>query len=165
MKEIVLLNSDLKCLVDDEDFEELSKVNWSLNDTLRSSYAIHWLKGGDKRVYMHRVILNVKKTRAHIDHINGDKLDNRKENLRICKKQSLNQRNQVKQKRKTSSIYKGVCFDKRTNLWTANIKVNGKKIWLRRHNTQELAAKAYDKAARKYFKEYANLNFKNRVSF
>ena len=98
-----------------------------------------------------------------VDHRNGNKLDFQKLNLRSCTK-SQNQHNRRKTKGKTSSRYKGVCFNKVKRKWQASIGLTD--IFGRRASRTlgyfkvgEDAAKAYDTAARYYFREFACLNF------
>jgi len=87
-----------------------------------------------------------------IDHINGDKLDNRRENLRSATR-SQNKMNSGKPKNNTSG-YKGVCWYKRGNKWRAQIGINGKLKHLGYFEDKEEAAKAYKKAAEKYHGEF-----------
>ena len=92
------------------------------------------------------------------DHINGDKNDNRRANLRaVTNKQ--NQQNQGKRMAATAtSKYKGVYFSKDHNAWRSQIRVDGKKIHLGTGKTQEDAAMKYNEAAQKHFGQYARLN-------
>lgn len=103
---------------------------------------------------MHRFITNAPKE-LEVDHINGNRLDNRKENLRICTK-SQNLRNQ--HKTCGSSKYKGVSWRVRANKWESRIYVDGKKLFLGLYSDEEDAAKAYDKAAIQHYKEFAKTN-------
>lgn len=105
---------------------------------------------------MHREIMQTP-MELQTDHINGNKLDNRKENLRICTC-SENQHNKKIYKNNLSG-YKGVYFDKANNCWRALIRINGKKIYLGTFYASKDAAKAYDIAAKKYFGEFAVFNF------
>jgi len=94
-----------------------------------------------------------------VDHINGDSLDCRRANMRICTNVE-NVRNSRKRSDNTSG-YKGVSIDKETRLkkrWRAYINYKGKRMCLGRHMTKEDAAKAYNVAAKKYFGEFARLN-------
>ena len=93
----------------------------------------------------------------HVDHINGNPLDNRKSNLRICTN-AENQRNRGVNKNNTSG-YKGVCWAKQNKKWKARIKHNGKLIHLGYYKDKEEAARAYDKKAKELHGEYAYLNF------
>lgn len=103
---------------------------------------------------LHRFIL---KTNLEVDHINGDTLDNRRCNLRSVTRQQ-NLMNQKKQTRKTTSKYKGVSFNKTNNKWSARITLNRKLMCLGSFKTEEIAAEAYNAAAKRLFGEYAKLN-------
>lgn len=92
-----------------------------------------------------------------VDHINGDTLDNRRSNLRLCTV-SGNNHNRMKSKNNTSG-YKGVSWLKQNQKWRAYIKVNSKDKHLGCYLDKEDAARAYDKAAKEYFGEFARLNF------
>jgi hypothetical protein len=109
---------------------------------------------------MHRLLVEVN-LGQEVDHINGNGLDNRKENLRVCTK-SQNLGNQKKTKLyggvATSSKYKGVSWDKRVQKWVAKIGINGKRVYLGLFEDEEKAAEAYNKAALEYFGEFALLN-------
>lgn len=145
MKEITL-TKNMVAIVDDEDYEKFSKWKWSFSNV---GYAQR--TGG---VYLHRLIAGAKPG-EFVDHINRDKLDNRRSNLRICNKQQ-NQHNQGP--RKGSSSYKGVSIRKDTGKYTACIHHNYKKINLGSFVTEEEAALAYNEAARKYHGEFAFCN-------
>ena len=88
-----------------------------------------------------------------IDHINRDKLDNRKCNLRISDKTG-NNRNVGLQKNNTSGIT-GVGWNRQMNKWIAQITVNYKTIYLGSFNDKEDAIKCRLMAEKKYFGEYA----------
>jgi hypothetical protein len=92
-----------------------------------------------------------------VDHRNLNGLDNRRSNLRLA---THGENNQNKRKRKgASSRYIGVSFEKRIKKWSARIMYKGKAIWLGNFKNEIDAALAYDKAARKYYGEFARLNF------
>ena len=91
-----------------------------------------------------------------IDHINGEKADNRPSNLRLCN-DSQNQMN----KPAWSGGLKGVTLHKKSGKYQAQIKLNGKNMYLGLFSTKLEAAIAYDKAALKHFAEYARINFKS----
>lgn len=93
-----------------------------------------------------------------IDHINGNGLDNRKCNLRICTN-TQNQYNASIRKDNTSG-FRGVCWNRGSNKWQAYMRVNGKQTSLGLFTCLIKAAKTYDEAAKKYHKDFANLNFK-----
>lgn len=160
MKSIPLTRGKF-ALVDDEDFEELSKYSWQATKSKHSKNfrATRRTPGGrfDKRYYvaMHRMVLNINDSKIQIDHIDRDPLNNQKSNLRICTN-SQNQQNRKKQL-KCSSKYKGVSLDKRRRKWYSYIRTEKLKSLGYFHSEIE-AAKAYNEAAKKYFGEFALLN-------
>lgn len=92
-----------------------------------------------------------------VDHINGDRLDNRKVNLRVCTKHqnSFNRKKPVNGK---TSQYKGVYRNKKSpTRWCAAIKFNGKSKYLGSYDTEVEAAQSYNQAAILYFGEYARI--------
>lgn len=147
-------------IVDAGDYEFLSQWNWfSLNDyyAARTKY-IGMFNGKPKRITikMHQVLMNAPEG-FEIDHINGDGLDNRRSNLRICTHQQ-NIWNRRAQKGSTSK-YKGVSFQASTQYWKAYISIDGgKQKHLGCYLNEEGAARAYNKAAKKYHGEFARLN-------
>lgn len=102
-------------LVDEDDFEKFKNEKFSLSD----GYA------HNKKGRLHRLITGAKKGEI-VDHINGDRLDNRKENLRIVTAQE-NNRNRAKINN-ASSNYHGVYFCVRDQTWGCHVSVDGKSI-------------------------------------
>lgn len=155
MAEIILTNGKI-VLVDDEDFIRLNKYSWYQQN---SGYAT--AKINRKNILMHRLILHdhYSEDKKYTDHINHNKLDNRKENLRVATK-SQNAANQLKCKEITSSKYKGVCWHKGNKKWQANIKINNKVKYLGIYTNEVEAAKKYDEEAKQIFGEFALVNFK-----
>lgn len=92
-----------------------------------------------------------------LDHIDGDGTNNKVDNLRLVS----NQENQMNKRAKVgcSSKYKGVHWCKQRERWRSRIKISGKFTFLGSYTSEEEAARAYDKAARETFGEYARLNF------
>jgi hypothetical protein len=105
---------------------------------------------------LHRLIMNPPKGMM-VDHINGDGLDNRRANLRVCTN-AENGRNQRLSKNNKSG-YKGVSWFKRDKKWRSKIKHEGKSRCIGLFDCPEKAARAYDAVAKELFGEYANLNF------
>ena len=115
------------------------------------------------KVLLHRVILErvigrpLTKTEL-TDHVSGDKLDNRRTNLRIATN-AQNLRNRGKQRNNTTG-FKGVAWHRTSEKWTAQIVVNGKKMHLGYFTTPEAAHAAYCIAARELHGEFANIGVK-----
>lgn len=139
-------------IVDDEDFSRVSEFIWRLNS---HGYVLHET-GRDKsakRIRLSRLIVGARTAQQHVDHINHDLLDNRKENLRICD----NRHNQWNAKPKGGkSGFKGVHWNK--GAWQARIKFFGRFITLGRFTEKEDAARAYNEKAKELFGEFAWLN-------
>lgn len=136
-------------LIDDEDFEKISKSSWCFDSS--NGYPVSRIKG--IRVRLHRFILKPHKG-EYVDHINRNKLDNRRKNLRIVDAKA-NVRNRGLNKNNTSG-YKGVTKVK--DKWRAQISLDYKFIDLGLYETPQEAAKVYNKHARKLHGEYAVLN-------
>ena len=149
MKEIPLTQGKI-AIVDDADYERLSKFKWCVNGR---GYAETWMK--TRLVRMHRFIMGENKTQE-VDHIDGNKLNNSRANLRFCS-HSQNARNGSSHK-DSSSCYKGVSWDKSRNLYEACIFLNGHKKYLGRFSDEKEAALAYDRAALENYGEFARLN-------
>lgn len=139
-------------LVDDEDFESVSKYRWFA--LVRGSYVRAYRHEGRANVALHTHIMSPPDGRM-VDHIDGNALDCRRSNMRVCTK-TENNRNQ-RLKRFNTSGYKGV-YQLGTK-WVAQILVNGRARRLGTFETKEAAARAYDDGARHQFGEFAALNF------
>jgi hypothetical protein len=135
---------------------------WYLLKVGNNCYRCRTCNETDKTIYQHREVMELALGRKllrseHIDHINGDGLNNKLNNLRICARQE-NARN-ITKRATASSRYKGVTFYKRDGNWQAKTMVNYKTIHLGYFNIEEEAAKAYDLFAIQNFGEFAKLNF------
>ncbi|WP_408640432.1 AP2 domain-containing protein [Sphingobium chungbukense] len=132
-------------LIDVADSSLLASGGWSVNE----GYAQHKIRGK-----LHRAIIGG--DCEAIDHVNHDRLDNRRQNLRP----STQQANQFNKKPQGGrSRYKGVTWYPEQG-WVARITRDRKRHFLGAFPTDELAARAYDTAARRLFGEFAFLNFK-----
>lgn len=149
-KQIELTNGGF-ALVDDTDFEWLSQYCWRRN----WGYAQGSVDG--RRVHMHQLLVDCV-LGLEVDHINRNRLDNRRANLRAVT-HSQNLRNRAKNHFATSK-FRGVCYCKWARKhWRADIRVNGKSIFLGVFETEEAAARCYDEAERKFFGVDAAVNF------
>ena len=153
MKEIPLGRGFI-AIIDDNDYGAVKNHNWWSSKNGQRVYAISSENG--KTVYMHRKIIAPEKG-MHVDHIDGNGLNNSRKNLRICTR-SQNVRNAKKTLSKTTSLYKGVYFDKRVKLWSSDICVDRERIRLGFFKNQEDAALAYNFAAIKHHGQFARLN-------
>lgn len=147
MKEIILTQNKV-ALVDDNDFEYINQFNWNAHRTEKYWYAAR--SGG---VRMHRIIMHAPENRE-IDHINGDGLDNRKENLRVCTHQQ-NMQNQLLPRINNKLGVKGVSLEKGRKKFRATIFVKGNKIHLGYYNVLKDADIAYRTAEKKYFGDFS----------
>ena len=136
-------------LVDDEDFENVNHFKWFYE---KSGYACRRKSG--RSIRMHRFITNAPEN-MEVDHINGNGLDNRQENLRICTHKE-NIRN-AKVRKDNTSGYKGVYWHRLAKKWQARVFFNGKHISLGYFDTKDKAANAYNQAAKQYFGDFIRL--------
>lgn len=157
MKEILLTQGKI-ALVDDDDYEELSKYKWLATEHRGTFYAARGEgpRNNNKRIYMHRQILGLTDPNIHGDHINHNKLDNQGCNLRIATR-SQNQHNKLKQGN-TSSKYKGVSWINAFGKWQTKITLHDKSIHIGLFTDEIEAAKAYNTKAVELFGEFAYLN-------
>lgn len=141
--------------VDNEDFERLSQWKWYAQQSQGGFYAARQVN--QRTFCMHREILGLEfNDNAIVDHINRNRLDNRKTNLRICTPQenALNRTPIL-----ATSKYNGVSWDKVAKKWRAQITIERKTQNLGRFKQEELAALAYDMVAIRQFGNFAQLNF------
>ena len=159
MKQLSLSQNKL-VNVDDEDFEALSEYKWCAKWDAGSNtfYAVrHTPRPEHKTVIMHRVLMGANSFSEKVDHIDHNGLNNCKVNLRLCSN-SLNQQNRSKQRKATSSIYKGVCWEKRRSKWQVSIMLNKKSIFIGYFDDEKDAALAYNNKAKSIFGDFALLN-------
>ena len=161
---LISLTQDKFAIVDETDFEQLNGFRWYVKIHKNTCYACRQIqisKNHQYTVRMHHQIMGKPPKGFEIDHKNGNGLDNRRCNLRLCtrKENAINGRSHKDSKSK----YKGVSWYRRGAKWHAQICPSGKKIHLGYFDSEIEAAKAYDQAARKYFGAFANPNFKEAI--
>lgn len=165
VKEIPLRNKKgevvAHAIVDAEDYEAINAHRWYMN----SGYAMRSVKvdGKWRLTQMHRAIMNAPQ-HLQVDHINRDRLDNRKGNLRLCA--PMGNAANTPSRIGSSSKYKGVNLFKRSKKphgWVAEIQHNRKRLYIGVFDTEEEAARARDKKAVELHGEFAYLNFPQEV--
>ena len=148
---ILQLRNGYVILMSPESYNLVKDYTWCMEGT---GYAMS--RTGGKPVKMHRIILGIKDKNVHVDHINGNKLDNRLSNLRLCSKHQNEFNSKIKSTNTTG--YKGVSPYK--GKYRAVITLNGKQKHLGIFKTKEQAAHIYNEYAKIYFGEFARLNKK-----
>lgn len=167
MKEIPLTQGRV-ALVDDEDFDRLSRHKWYAyrqpgTETYYATRTRPRSEGKKGLVYMHREILGATRGQV-IHHMNGDGTDNRRANIRFCTVRENNQGS--RKKYKGTSRYRGVHWSSRREKWAAEIRGGAvrpdgrrQRVNLGDYASEQDAAIAYDRAAVRLFGEFASTNF------
>lgn len=144
-------------IIDADDLPLVDGHRWYAMRNRNSYYAVRKIGAGRERrkLWLHRVILDAPEG-VQVDHINGDGLDNRRANLRVCTNQqnSWNRHNTW-----GTSRYLGVSWDTARERWAATITVSGKLIRLGLFTDEEEAARARDAGALELVGPFARLNF------
>ncbi len=154
MAKLKINNSSISAIVDDEDYEMLKLFPWSFNPNgyIRTTV---YLPDKKMTIRLHRIIINAPKEMS-VDHINHNKLDNRKQNLRVC----THQQNHMNRKpdKNTSSKFKGVSFIKKNKNWVAYIYFGENRYHLGTFKREITAAQAYNFKAKELFGSFARFN-------
>lgn len=154
----IRLTQGKQAIVDDSDFEWLNQWKWHYSN---GGYAERNLRLGvnkRKTLQLHRLLLE-RQEGFNIDHINRNKLDNRRDNLRVVTPSQNSANSSIKRSSKIGC--KGVSYHvwgRSKKNWVARIHVDGKRKWLGRFKTKEEAARNYNQASIKYHKEFSYLN-------
>lgn len=145
-KEIKLTQGKV-AIVDDKDYEYLSQFKWHWKS---NNYAAR--ESSRKTIFMHREIMKPQDGML-IDHIDGNGLNNQRNNLRICNKSQ----NGMNRQNNTGRQFKGVYPVGKK--FVARIQVDGENKYIGTYETQDEAARAYDRAAIDLFGRFAKTNF------
>lgn len=155
MREIFTRKGE-RIIVDDKDFADLSKQPWFIDTGgyARRTKRIGPRKEGKKIIIaMHRYLLGMEAGDSRqVDHINGDRLDNRRENLRICSKDENSRNRRVHSNNRLG--VKGV--SPHGHKFRSEIQVNNRRVYLGLHDTAELANEFYALAAEMLHGEFAS---------
>jgi HNH endonuclease/AP2 domain len=149
--EVLLSNCRGRLLVDDADLSLVQDYKWSLG---AKGYAVAQ-PSHRSYIYAHRLIMGAPDN-LEVDHINGNGLDCRKQNLRLATHQQ-NTWNRHGPNKNNTHQYMGVSRYRKG--WQAQIQRSGKRYTSPTYATEEEAARAYDVAARTLFGEFAYQNF------
>jgi hypothetical protein len=154
----ISLNRDAVALVDDADYDRVTAFKWFLSGT---GYAVGFVPvdGQFKLTYLHRFLMDAQPGQL-VDHINGAPLDNQRENLRIVTAQQNGQNKRVSPLSHTG--LKGVGWQKDRQKYHTRIQFQGIRHHLGYFDDPEMAALAYDYAARQVFGEFAMCNYPDR---
>ena len=154
-------NKDIDFLIDDSDICLLDNRSWQINNC---GYIenVRRINGKFVKTALHRLIMGVSdKKGVDVDHIDRNRLNNSRSNLRICTRRQ----NMYNKEKRADSLckYKGITrlTQHKTPKWQARINLPDKRIHLGCFKTEEDAARAYDNMARKVFGEFALCNFTN----
>lgn len=152
-------------LIDDEDAERISHLHWYAARMTERTTDRYWrviatVPGTQRKVFLHRLLLAAPE-HLYVDHINGNTLDNRKANLRLCTN-AENQQNSGP--RGGSSRFKGVSWVARRARWRVAFNWQGETHFVGYFDDEEVAARAYDTAIFSLAGEFARLNFPNSDS-
>lgn len=141
-------------LVNDDDYAWLTQYHWHCTST---GYAAARIKQNGKRryIYMHRLLLDAQPGQF-VDHIDGNRLNNTRDNLRFVTRL---QNGWNRQRQSNMSGYKGVSWHDHHGKWQARIQHDGRQFFLGYFDDPVEAALAYDQAAEQHFGPFARKNF------
>ena len=154
--EIELTNGKGIALIDKAEYPIISRFKWRLHS---HGYAV--TRFCNTTLYMHHLVIKAVPAGQVVDHINGNKLDNRRSNLRTAHHRQNAYNSKNRERPGKHSQYRGVtrAHQGGWDRWMAQIRINGKRVHLGYFDDEISAAQAYDAAAREHHGEFAALNF------
>lgn len=142
---------------DIQDHQKVIERSWYIKKQRKNRYVAS--TNGKETIRMHRHFLGITDNETVVTHKDGNGLNNYRGNIEVCSLSLSRKRKKVLEG--SSSKYLGVSYSKSRKKFISQIKVEGKSIYLGDYINEIDAAKAYDKAAIKYFGNLANPNFKS----
>lgn len=152
----VPLTRGLEAKIDAADAEMIGEMRWSASAHGYARAVYNDAGGKQTQYFMHRSVVSPAAWQ-HVDHIDGDKLNNTRANLRVCS-MAENLANRGAQRNSTTG-FKGVSVCSQTGSFRAQLVARGKVYRIGRFKTAEEAARAYDRVAKEKCGEFARLNF------
>lgn len=153
------LNKGMEAIVDVADFSRLSKYLWTTDDDLYP-HRIKSYDGKKIKIYLHRELKGFPS--VSVDHRNGNRLDNRRCNLRKATDAQQIANSIARKRTGSKSIYKGVSWHRTTGMWFTRIRINGRQTSLGYFRDEKEAGRAYDRVAVKMYGEFACINFPSK---
>ncbi len=155
---VIELSRGMVAMVDDADYEWLSKFHWHTQKGRNTFYAARniWRNGKNTYTYMHREILGLHDKSVHVDHKDGNGLNNQRQNIRSCS--TGQNRFNMKHRIGGTSPHRGVDYVTRLDKWRARINKNKVVYDLGHFDSEDLAAIAYNEKAKELYGEFANFN-------
>lgn len=154
----VPLGGGYSAVIDTSDAEAVLAHKWTFwRRSYDESLVYAQTKIGGKNITMHRFLMSPGQG-VSVDHRDGNGLNNTRQNLRVAS-HTQNMRNRKRSSRNKSG-FKGV-WQSRPGRWRTEIKKGGKRVFSACFNDPIAAARAYDKAAREHFGEFARCNFED----
>jgi AP2 domain/HNH endonuclease len=147
------LSNGMQFLFSEEDRHIASAYSWCYSN----GYVVARVPGINTTMRFHRKILAAPE-HLHVDHIDGNPLNNCRENLRLTDRSGNMRNSSAKTTDTKTSSYKGVSYCKSTGRWKSQITLDSGNMHVGRFDTEEQAAKAYDNAAKIFHRQYAKLN-------
>jgi hypothetical protein len=164
MKTIETKHGDL--LIDHEDWVAISSLGFRVRVSRDDKGYIHSRVCGTQRdghpqvLVLSRFLMGLLRDSGDVvvDHINGNSLDNRRCNLRVCTRQQNNINRRKSINTRATSRYKGVYYDKRYNRYYVRVYKDGKKVYGKACQTEVEAALEYNRVAAELFGRFASPN-------